>query len=301
MTARAFAVTEAYLKFDEIRRVLNEMSPKNLTAADEAVVSGLIAKLLGASTNLQAKMVAATASQISAMSGTTLPVFMRNDPVSRLLWLAGQRDPASPCRILAKAGLGGRLRTDWQSLADALADRRLSTAPNLVENGSFAESAVQSQEPRFLYQRSGLIPAKWEWRAMPTEFGKVELVACDMEPDERALRIEGAWDTQFYQWIPVRPQALYVATALMRGKSSPGDDAALFLSFLDQSGKVAGVVRAQSMPKGLTLPWREVALADQAPKDAVWVGIGIVSSRQTSGDWLEATAIGLKSVSPGNP
>ena len=294
-TSRAFAVTEAYLKFDAIRRSLAELDSDTL-GVGESTISGGIADMLKASADLWAKQTAAAEGPIPAMTSTDLTGFMRNDPVPRLLWLAGKRDSAAPRRILAAAGPAAGLRVDWQVLADVLAVGDHLTAPNLVANGSFAETVARSQEPRFLYPRSGTLPAKWAWRSMPTEKGKIELVDAETGGAERALRIEGAWDTQFYQWIPIKSKCVYVATAWLRGASSPGNDAALFLTFLDQSGRVAGTVRTHSLPKGLSQGWQTVALSDVAPDDAAWVGIGIVASRQSAGDWFEATAIKLQSV-----
>jgi hypothetical protein len=89
---------------------------------------------------------------------------------------------------------------------------------------------------------------------------------------------------------------VYLATALVRGRSSPGNDAALFLAFLGRDGKGPGRHAMQSLPKGLTPGWRAMALADAAPDGAAWVGLGVGSARQVPGDWLEASAVELRSV-----
>ena len=294
-TSRAFAVTEAFLDFDAIRRTLTGIEKVN-SGDDELKVSARIEDLLKAMECLRGKQVSATEGPIPAMTKTMLSGFMRNDPVPRLLWLAGLCDRLAPRRILAAAGSAASERKDWRALAEAVATGKLVDAPNMIANGSFADVAEQSQEPRFLYPHSGLLPAKWQWRAMPTEMGKVERVDVGASRGQRALRIEGAWDTQFYQWIPVGEKSVFVGTVMMRGKSSPGDDAAFFMTFLDRTGKVVGMVRSQALPKGFTDDWRTMALADRAPDDAAWVGIGIVASRQSQGDWLEVTGGKLQGV-----
>jgi len=295
LTSRAFAITEAYLEFDAIRRALAEMKMEGL-GSSEAAISKRIADLLKSAADLQAKLAAAATSPIPAMSATDLTVFMRNDPVPRLLWLAGQRDPASPRRILTVAGLAADEHSEWWALADVLAVRPAPAAEDLVANGSFVETDAQFQEPRFLYPHSGVLPAKWTWRAMPTEKGKVDLVDSGEGRGGRALRIEGAWDTQFFQWLPAKPDRVYVARAQFSGCSSPGNDSALFLTFLSATGKVVGLHRMQSLPKGETLAWRTVVLADAVPAGAVWVGVGAGASRQIHGDWLKIRSVSLIGV-----
>ena len=230
------------------------------------------------------------------MTNLALGAFTKNDPVPRLLWLAGQKNSGAPRRILAAAGPEATGRSSWRVLADILAAGQLPTALDLVSNGSFAKAAKESQEPRFLFPRSGLIPAKWELKAMPTEKGKVELIGFDPAKNQRALRMEGAWDTQLYQWIAVEPDCTYVAKAQLRGQSSPGNDAALFLSFRDEAGNIVDRARMQALPKGVTPEWRTMVLAAMAPDKAAWVGIGIGAIRQSPGDWLEVTAAELRGV-----
>ena len=103
----------------------------------------------------------------------------------------------------------------------------------------------------------------------------------------RAVRIEAAWDTQLYQWVPAQPGFTYLATARLRGASSPGNDAGLVLTFLAASGEVLASA-AQWLPKGSTAAWRPSALGDLAPPEAGWVGFGVSGQRQQAGDWLEA-------------
>jgi hypothetical protein len=292
-TSRAFAVTEAYVKFDALRRGLATAIPDDM-AGNNAGLAEWIGALVRAEADLRRKSTAASEGELPAMTPADLTDLTRNDPVPRLLWLAGQRNPAEPRRILAAAGPDTGKHAEWNMLADALATGALPTAPNLAANGSFAESAGEFLEPRYLYPNFCRPPARWELRAMPTENGRIELVDAGAGQAQRALRIEGSWDTQLYQWIPVEPDCLYVATVRLRGDSSPGNDSALFLTFLDATGRLVGGPHMQSAPKGLTSGWRVAALAGQAPEAAAWVGIGIGSSRQNRGDWLEVTQVELR-------
>jgi hypothetical protein len=70
----------------------------------------------------------------------------------------------------------------------------------------------------------------------------------------------------------------------------------LFLTFLSADGKVVGVHRMQALPKGMTEAWWTAALADIAPANTAWVGVGFGASRQVAGDWLEAGSISLREL-----
>ncbi len=294
-TSRAFAVTEAYQKLYAIRRILTDS--KLISATDkEAALAILIRDLIQAEENFKGKIRMATKGALPAMTTVDIAAFVRNDPVPRLLWLAGQSDPDAPRRILDAARSDEASRDVWRILADVFADATLRAAPNLVANSLFATVAQEAQEPRFLYPRFGMLPARWKITAMPTETGKMELLEADSINGQRTLRIEGAWDTQVFQWIPAEPDCVYVATAKIRGTSALGNDSALYLTFLDQAGKLVGPVRMQAMPKGTTSDWRGLALADRAPDEAAWVGIGIGSTRQQPGDALEVATVELRGV-----
>ena len=107
------------------------------------------------------------------------------------------------------------------------------------------------------------------------------------------MRLEGAWETQVSQLLPATPGRLHVASAWMRGHSSPGNDAALILVFLTADGRITGEYRTQTLPKG-TSDWRTLLLAATAPADAAWVSVGVAAIRQPAGDWLEAAAVELR-------
>jgi len=290
-TSRAFALTEAYVAFDAVRRDMTAIVGEG-NAQDwpgEAALAALIRTLVERRTCLE-KIYAET-SDDSTNASSELEYFIRNDPVPRLLWLAGRRDSSSPRRILTRAG--SLMYPPWRNLAEAFASGDLKQWPELAINGGFERIARNVQEPRFLYPNSGLLPASWEVQAMPTETGKVLLVEDNLSSGLQALRIEGAWDTQVYQWLPAKPGFVYVARAQLRGRSSPGNDSALFLTFLSTAGKVIGAHRMQSLPKGETLAWRTVALVDAVPEGAAWVGFGVGASRQSQGDWFEVSSFSL--------
>jgi hypothetical protein len=232
--------------------------------------------------------------KLATRTQTEISYFVRNDPVPRLLWLAAEHDPTAPQRLLKLAGTAAPNVEPWRTLALVLANKRMSLAPNLVVNTSFEKVTNQFKEPRFLYPRFGLLPMGWEVHAMPTETGSVALLETDGAPS--CLRIEGAWDTQVYQWLPATPGLCYVAIANLRGHSSPGNDSALFLTFLSADRKVLGLHRMQALPKETTREWRTSVLADTAPIGTAWVGVGVGSSRQISGDWFEVSSVTLRGV-----
>lgn len=196
------------------------------------------------------------------------------------------------------AGLVSQEPRAWRSVAEA-ASAGLLKGPDLLFNGSFSEADRVGQEPHYLYPRDGALPAHWFMKAMPTEKGSAGLVHEDGTGDRRAgsrvLRVEGAWDTQVYQWLPATPGNIYLGMARLKGHSSPGSDAALVFTFLSADGLVLNAA-AQSLPKGDTSQWRTLVLGDRAPQGAAWVGLGVGCTRQAAGDWTEAASIELHSM-----
>jgi hypothetical protein len=135
------------------------------------------------------------------------------------------------------------------------------------------------------------LPADWNVRAVATEHGRVALGPAFA--GLRVLRIEGAWDTTIGQTQLAVPGRLYVAEVQMRGRSSPGNDAALTLAFVDAGGKTVGDYRSTMLPKGET-GWLTLVLAASAPENAKYVVVGLSALRQFGGDWLEATGVSLR-------
>jgi hypothetical protein len=297
-TARAFAVTEAYVAFDATRRRLAALATDSGSPAwrEATTLAQDIRALAQTKEELGAACAEARRGEFPAMGQIELAPFIKDDPVPRLLWLAGQADPQAPRRLLIEAGPLAAKANAWWQLARVLANGPVTAAPNLVRNSSFLKSASTGPEPRWLFPDSGALPAGWEWRALPTEHGTLALQDDPADHGRRIFRTEGAWDAQLFQWHRAVPGHVYIATAQLRGRSGPGNDAALFLTFLSAAGQVTGTHHMQSLPKGLTTPWRTAVLADQAPENAAWVGVGIGASRQVAGDWLEAAAVELRST-----
>jgi hypothetical protein len=295
LTSRAFAVTEAYVSFDDLRRTLSALSPDTdgVMTGDESMLGRLIGRLVLARQRLVAAWTEAERGGLPAMRGTELSYFMRNDPVPRLLALVARHDPTAVRRILDTAGAGYVKIQPWCFLVDTAVLSRLETAPELLLNGAFTELTVEKQMPEFLFPRSGRMPAHWLVNAVASERGSITFSAHE---DARALRIEGAWDTQIFQWLPAEPGLIYRAQARLRGESSSGNDAGIFMTFLSEAGKVVGTHRMQTLPKGSTASWRQMLVIDQAPADAAWVGVGIGASRQQTGDWLEIESVGLRAA-----
>jgi len=296
-TSRAFAVTETFVAFNVVRQKLAAIANNevDLDRQSEKKWAALIRELCDQRTRLEKAYAASTSGKTPEMVCTELSYFVRNDPVPRLLWLVNSHDPKAALRLLKRAGHDALKHESWRKQAEAVVDENVGGAKELIPNGGFVDVA-QPQEPRFLYPRSGKLPARWEVKAMPTETGLVALIDSAEDGHSHSLRIEGAWDTQVYQWLPARPGQLYVTTAQLRGRSSSGNDSALFLTFLSADGKVVGVHRMQALPKGMTEAWWTAALADIAPANTAWVGVGFGASRQVAGDWLEAGSISLREL-----
>jgi hypothetical protein len=295
LTSRAFAVTEAYVGFDEIRRKLNAQitGADGEFPADEQTLGRLIGESVTARQRLVVAWTQAQSGRLPAMRGTELSYFTRNDPVPRLLALVARNDPTAVQRILDTAGAGFAQIEPWCWLVDPAVHARLEAAPEILRNGTFAELTPERHMPEFLFPRSGHIPAHWQVNAVASERG---MIASPSPAGKNSLRIEGAWDTQVFQWLPAEPRMIYRVQARLRGESSPGNDAGIFLTFLSEEGRVVGTHRMLTLPKGATAEWRRMLVIDQAPADAAWVGVGIGASRQQPGDWLEIESVELRAV-----
>ena len=289
LTSRAFAVTEAAVAFDRLRRALATDDAAKL--APHELGQRLVAMQRAREKLLQA-MGEATQGETSALSTAYLDYLLRNDPVPGLLVRLSRSDrkaPTGALAVLAEAGVP--VPPHWAALAAALGDQRLTRADNLLANGTFARASAEGQQPQFLYPRSGELPADWNVRAVATEHGRVTLGPAFA--GVRVLRIEGAWDTEIGQTQLAEPGRLYVAEVQMRGWSSPGNDAALTLAFVDAGGKTVGDYRSTMLPKGES-GWRTLVLAAGAPENAKYVVVGLSALRQFGGDWLEATGVSLR-------
>jgi len=289
LTSRAFAVTEAAVAFDRLRRAL-------ATADAAKLVPGELGRRLAAMQRARERLLLAvgeaTQGEAPALATTYIDYLLRNDPVPGLLVRLSRSDrkaPTAALSVLEEAGVP--VPAHWAALAAALGDERLARASNLLANGTFAKASAEGQQPQFLYPRSGELPADWNVRAVATEHGRVALGPAFA--GLRVLRIEGAWDTTIGQTQLAVPGRLYVAEVQMRGRSSPGNDAALTLAFVDAGGKTVGDYRSTMLPKGET-GWLTLVLAASAPENAKYVVVGLSALRQFGGDWLEATGVSLR-------
>lgn len=297
VASRAFAVTEAYVAFDSTRRVLAAFpSERGAFPLEDVTLENAIGSLVRARVALDSAILDESHGKRPMERGMPQSL-LRNDPVPRLLFCAGLRDSSAPSRILEAEGKGAATLSSWRAMAEGLASG-LRFAPNLTINSNFMEVAAETQEPHFLFPGNGALPAGWIFRAVPTENGRAALAGetgtGDAALHRRSVRIAGAWDSQLFQWIPAKAGSIYLATARVRGRSSPGGDATLFLTFLSRGGDVLAAC-SQSLPKGDTPDWRIAALCDRAPKQVDWVGVGIGCARQTLGDWMEADSVELRS------
>ncbi|MBK8476806.1 MAG: hypothetical protein IPL39_11000 [Opitutaceae bacterium] len=304
LTSRAFAVTEAAVEFDRVRRALGAAADTILATELAAQLRELQRARVVLELAAQQAAVASGEGTPPAMASADVAFLLRNDPVPRLLAALGRREATAPLAALTALKGAGEAPVEsavtvpapWLDLAAAYADGSLETLKNQLANGDFARAAAGRQDPAFLYPLWGGLPAGWTVRGIATETGRVALVARTTEdggrPAGRALRIEGAWETQVSTTVAATPGRLQVLSARMRGRSSPGGDAALFLVFVTADGRITGEYRTQTLPKGDN-GWRTQLLAATAPADAAWVSVGVTALRQPAGDWLEAAEVEL--------
>ncbi|HUG13248.1 MAG TPA: DUF4838 domain-containing protein [Opitutaceae bacterium] len=285
LTSRAFAVTEAFGAFDLARREVQRAA-----FGDASKDPGpLLDRYSATAATLTAAFAAARAGATPALSDMPLDPFTRNDPRPTLAWRHIEKCGVGACSHLA--AFDGSAIVEGARL---LAGRDV---PNLAANGSF-ELEGDPMRPEFLFQRYGALPLAWRCQAMPTERGRVAVVETDAHAGARALRVEGAWDTEVFRWIPALPGRIYVLTGWLRGRISPGNTSALVLSFLDADNRPIGEHQLQSLPVGRADDWTEVVLADRAPEGVAWVGFGVSVARQVGSDFVEADDVQLRSVNP---
>jgi hypothetical protein len=223
------------------------------------------------------------------MGEMPLDPFLRNDPRPALAWRHLRQCGADSCAHLANS-------VD-REIVDGIRLFAGRDLPNLAANGSF-EIEGEPMRPEFLFARFGALPQAWRCQAMPTERGRVAIVGTDAHAGSRALRVEGAWDTEVFRWIPALPERIYLLTGWLRGQISHGNTSALVLSFLDEDNNPVGTHRLQALPVGCVDDWTELALTGSAPAEAAWVGFGVSVARQVDGDFVEADDVQLHSINP---
>jgi hypothetical protein len=285
LTSRAFAVTEAFIAFHTTRREVQAAAFGDASTNPRPIFD----RYAESASALSVAFAAARGGQSQAMADMPLDPFTRNDPRLALAWRHLQLCDAAACAHLA--ALNGSAIVEGARL---LADRDI---PNLAANGSF-EIEGDRMKPEFLFSRFGALPLAWRCQAMPTERGRVAVVETDARSGARALRVEGAWDTEVFRWIPALPGRIYVLTGWLRGRVSPGNTSAFVLSFLDANNRPIGEHQLQSLPAGRTDNWTELVLAGRAPEGAAWVGFGVSVARQVGSDYVEADDVQLRSVNP---
>jgi hypothetical protein len=285
LTSRAFAVTEAFVAFDAARREVQRAA----FGGESVDPTSILARYAATEAALKAAFAAARAGETPAMGEMPLDPFLRNDPRPALAWRHLRQCGASSCLHLANPADG--------EVVDGIRLFVGRDLPNLAANGSF-ELEGGPMRPEFLFARFGALPQAWRCQAMPTEHGRVAVVATDAHAGSRALRVEGAWDTEVFRWIPALPGRIYLLTGWLRGRISPGNTSAIVLSFLDADNNPVGTHRLQALPAGHVDAWTELALTGSAPGNAAWVGFGVSVARQVDGDFLEADDVQLRSLNP---
>jgi len=282
LTIRAFAVTEAFVTFDSVRRVIQQT---DAAVEDPAPLLRRFAETRDA---LTAAFAAAREGETPAMSDMPLDPFLRNDPRPTLAWKHLQVCASADCQHLAGYEEGAAIIEGTRLLAGR-------DTPNLAANGSF-ELEGEPMRPEFLFPHYGVLPVAWRCQAMPTQTGRVAIIETNAHDGGKILRIEGAWDTEVFRWIPAQAGKIYVLNGWLRGRSSPGNTSALVMSFIDADNKPVGEYRMQSLPTGRTDGWRELALGDRAPAGTAWIGFGVSVARQVGDDFVEADDLELRCI-----
>lgn len=303
--AGALSQAEQFVRFDHARRELSALSLETGRTAASAGSSPEGAVDASIATATQRDLAARIREfegnrrdlhEVAEERPADVAPLLHHDPVPRLLAEIVWRDASTAegtLELVRNSPVAIEVPR-WTRFARELAAGHLSGATNLARNGGFETAATVEQEPKFLFPRSGELPAEWEVRAVATETQRVALLPTDGRRPRRNLRIEGAWDTQVFQWNAATPGRFYVATTRARAVSSNGSDAGLFLTFLDAEGKVVGEHRVQTLAHTTAAQWTNLVLVDFAPERAAWVGLGIAASRQARDDWFEAGGLELR-------
>lgn len=271
---RAFAVSDAFCRYNEARDRLSTMLLRDTFDAD-ALRAALMETTRTRHEFLTLHSALRRAEPLAI--ATQLPDnYLRNDPRPRAMRRLAELGAAPPLDAeLAATWFTGRLPSSetWRSFG-----------PEKIGDSLFASVRVCEAHP-FASHEWTARPGSWNGVSEPVESRRIDIIP---EPSGfRTLRFSGASEGGIYQAVTVEPGALYRATVQVRGRVSPGNLSALFLVFADQANRADQPGIIDRLPIGRWDDWTKLELIVRAPPHARNVTFGLLTNRQAGDDFVE--------------
>jgi hypothetical protein len=139
------------------------------------------------------------------------------------------------------------------------------------------------------------LPAPWYGHVLPWERHSAKLIPANPSVTAattpagdagRVLRIDGTKYTAVSELVEANGPGLFLVSAEMRGKVSPGGIVMLTLAWVDANQGYLGYSTLR-MPAGAWPDWVILRQAGTPPAGARWLAVGARVESQTGDDWLE--------------
>ena len=295
LVSDAFGVTERFVLMNEVRaRLSRETVTKRLAGR---VGAELLGEYLDARQDFMRYAEQTTARQPLAFSTILYPDFLRNDPTLAAVAAMGAGGSAGP-RVDEDPARGVLQGRPELSVADGMAFARAvavgATTERLTDGG--LEGALRPE-----WKIAGLpygvgLPGGWQSRVEPTRTHVGEVTAAAARSGAAGLRISEAVNTTVFQWLPAKPDQVYVGSVHARGHVTSSNAVFLTFGWLDAQGRHLGKSMAARLPDGSWPDWVQLQQGARAPVGTAWVGVGVHLQNQMRGDWAEFDDFSLREM-----
>ena len=283
-TRAAFALTEAFAEFCAARARAHRLSRDG--AEPPALVGAWKAYRTAAAdfTRLHDEL---RRDRPLALGPQDLQIYLRNQPDGRvvraLLRTDEGRTALRGAEYLAEVYLGAteaQLSTLLAHNAEVLLDPNwtlMKPPPPLTS------AVVDWTAPGATWHGEG---EPWEGRTLELRPG----------PDGRKIfRMAGCRTDGIGQWVAATPNALYLATAKIRARSSPGTATYLIVNFLDANWRHLGIGHVDRLTADASaVQETELTVIVRAPPNARFVGVGLRAQNQVNDDFVEFSEVSLR-------
>jgi hypothetical protein len=285
VVSAAFSAVERFVEFCEARNALSD------AAAGKVFGKRAGLALLKDYLDRRVAFVPAFgwAVAMHGMTGLDLEPYLRNDPA-----------PRAAATLLAETEAGAERREMSERLAVMAGDRGSAGLTALLQTEGDGDAAVRLLDPQWA---TLAVPAilddrtlrwsrgPWQARGEPVEGRSIRMFT-EMT-GQRVIRFEHDKAESLFQWIPAVSGKTYRAEVKFRGRVSPGNESFIILNWLDHQHRYVGHVVADQVPPGDWSQGRSLLLVEQAPKDAILLGVGLHVYNQTGGDFAEFAQLRL--------
>ena len=296
LVSDAFGVTERFVLMNEVRAQLSrEIAFKRLAGRAGAE---LLEAYLDARREFIRFTEATTTRQPLAFSTILYQDFLRNDPTLAAVAALGAQGDVSSHAQPDQLGVAFQGLPEL-GLADCLAFARAvavgATTERLTDGGLEGELRPERKIAGLPYRIA--LPGAWQSKVEPTRTHSGEVTAAAARSGMAGLRISGAVNTTIFQWLPAKPDQVYVASVHTRGQVTSSNAVFLTFGWLDSQGRNLGKPTAARLPDGSWPDWVQLQQGARAPAGTAWVGVGVHLQNQMRGDWAEFDDFSLREVS----